>query len=338
MPKYDAFGREIGEDSLEGLGWTSGGAVPPAPEAPPEPVPRPAPVSPAAPPPVSVSGSPQPPPPTFTAPPTYTPPPPPPPPPAAAMPPLPLGRLRDAAVRPSPPPPRAARLPDHVAPDQPRDLHRDRRHGRAQTIKDATDLNIGIGSDPTPIPFPGIKIGTDGKEGNDAKPPVGLAPRSMIRPAAFKVAIADLKKRKLGQVRNLRLAPERIDTQLLTSGGRLRSVQHTYDGEFRKFSLSGAGFKHLGTIPFAQARSQRPAATGQGRGRAPPQVTGEDQLPGRLRVRRPGDLGGVLQGRADLPGRRARQAHAPRQLESDRPPAGACERIHSRSVASATRA
>src|SRR5690349_18062769 len=48
MPKYDAFGREIGEDPLAGLGWTTGGPVPPsrvppatAPSPPDAPPPRP---------------------------------------------------------------------------------------------------------------------------------------------------------------------------------------------------------------------------------------------------------------------------------------------------------
>ena len=40
MPKYDAFGREIGEDSLESLGWSSGGTVTPSPEPAPEAPPR----------------------------------------------------------------------------------------------------------------------------------------------------------------------------------------------------------------------------------------------------------------------------------------------------------
>src|SRR3954447_15312601 len=57
MPKYDAFGREIGEDSLESLGWSSGGTVTPSPEP-------------------AAQAPPTPPPPRASAPPTSAPPPP----------------------------------------------------------------------------------------------------------------------------------------------------------------------------------------------------------------------------------------------------------------------
>ena len=242
MPKYDAFGREIGEDSLEGLGWTAGGTVPPAPQ----PVPRPEPVSPA----VSVPPIAQPQPAATSTP-----------------------QTQSAFDAPPPPPPQSSTVFG-----TPQFKRVRRRRGPAgirimsrlitlvvfvaiaatvvpnitRDIKDATDIKIDLGGDPTPIPFPGI--GKDGKEkqSKPAKPPVGLGPRSMIRPAAFRRTMADLRRRELGQVRSLRLAPERIDTQLLTSRGRLRSVQHTYAGDFQQFSLSGGGLAHLGTVPFAK--------------------------------------------------------------------------------------
>ena len=253
MPKYDAFGREIGEDPLEGLGWASGGTVEPAQEVQPEPVPRPEPVMPTAAPEASYTATPQPPPRVMT----------PPPPPAAARP-------------PQPPPPVMSSSGGTVPPVMQQFMRPRRRRplgfrlmsrlitlvvfiaiavtvvpNLTSGIKDATDLNIDI--DRPDIKFPDI-------EGAPAvaEPPVGLGPGSLIRPAAFRRALADLRGRDLGRVKNLRLAPDRIDAELLTSGGRLRSVQRAHDGEFRQFSVSGSGFGHLATIPYAEIEPGAP--------------------------------------------------------------------------------
>ena len=142
----------------------------PAPEAPPEPVPRPAPVTPAAPPPASVSGPPQPPPPVSAAR------------RHAASPPHAAAGRREPARRRRPPmpqfvpppPPRPRRLPDDVAPDQLAifvAIAVNVVPGLFNGIKDATDLNIGIGRT---RPSTSRTSTARPAGGQDAKPPVGL--------------------------------------------------------------------------------------------------------------------------------------------------------------------
>jgi hypothetical protein len=221
MPKYDAFGREIGEDSLEGLGWTSGGAVTPAPPTPPEPEPA----APQAPPPVS-----------------FGPPPPPPPgsPPPAAAPPLSTRPRRRGG-------PPGVRLMSRL-------ITLAVFIGIAATVvpslssnfKDATGIDINVSPDNTPIPFPG----SDPEK--PAKPPVGLESRSLIRRPALKRALADLQRRKLGRPKSLRVAPDRIDAELLTANGRLRSVQVNTTDDFRQFSVTGPVFRSLGSMSWSK--------------------------------------------------------------------------------------
>jgi hypothetical protein len=90
-----------------------------------------------------------------------------------------------------------------------------------------------------------------------AAPPVGLGPRSLIRHANLAPAVAKLRH-GLGRLTNLRVAPESIVAQLVTKGGRLRSVQIHADGTLDKISLSGPGFTSVPTIPFSGIDTRAP--------------------------------------------------------------------------------
>ncbi len=229
MPKYDAFGREIGEDTLSD--WRGGD------DAPAESAADVAARAAAAGPPFI----PQSPPPVAPAPsePSFTAAPPPAPPPA-------MTTMRSGGGN-----------PGYSVPSLPRRRRRTRPRVVAWLIVVAAFVLGGnfIGSldspdsivrrivpEVTAIPFPGTE-GVDGPD-KEAAPPVGLGQNSMIRPGPLRKALADLSSKKLGRPYSLRLAPERIDAQMLKSG-RLHSVQLTFDGGFREFSVTGAGFGHL---------------------------------------------------------------------------------------------
>ena len=234
MPKYDAFGREIGEDTLSD--WRGGDSAPAesaadvaaraaaagppfVPQSPPPPV-APAPAEP-----------------SFTA-----------------------------APPPSPPPVTTMRSggghPGYSVPSLPRRRRRTRPRVVAWLIVVAAFVIGGnvVGSldspdsivdrlvpEVTAIPFPGAE-GVDGPD--EAAPPVGLGQGSMIRPGPLRKALAELKGKQLGRAYILRLAPERIDAQMLKSG-RMHSVQLTFDGGFREFSVTGGGFSHLDAYALA---------------------------------------------------------------------------------------
>jgi hypothetical protein len=233
MPKYDAFGREIGEDSLESLGWSSGGAVTPSP--PPAPAPAPATETPPPPgePPAAVFGTP-----------------PPSEPPSAVF-----GTPPPAAGPPRPrPTPAFQRRP------------RRRHSGGARIMSRLISFAIiaGIAAAVIPSVSSRVKDATDGikidipdvqtpslPKTETAKPPVGLGPRSLIRPAAFSRALRDVRGRRLGRLTNLSIRPERIDLQTVRNG-RLTSSQFSTAGGFRKFSTSGPGFSGTTTIPWGK--------------------------------------------------------------------------------------
>jgi hypothetical protein len=98
-----------------------------------------------------------------------------------------------------------------------------------------------------------------------APPPVGLEARSLIREDNFARAMNTLADSGLGRPTYLRVAPDRIDTQLI-EGGTVHTVQITPDGELREFGSSeGTGrpiaFKAID--PAAPERLVRRGATGK---------------------------------------------------------------------------
>ena len=103
--------------------------------------------------------------------------------------------------------------------------------------------------------------------------PSGLSSNSMLTRRNFDRAMDRLSKSGLGRMRSVAIRPERIDGQLLTKGGSLRSVQiRSDDAEIKQFGTSGSGFGHLETIPFAKIDTGAPARLARsaaGRARLP---------------------------------------------------------------------
>jgi hypothetical protein len=99
-------------------------------------------------------------------------------------------------------------------------------------------------------------------------------PASLLRAGALAGALRRLQGR--GRLRLLRVAPDRVDAQLVTGSGALRNVQVTDAGELRDFGAAGAGAGGLPTIPFAQVDARAPArmvrAAAARSGRSPSRV------------------------------------------------------------------
>jgi hypothetical protein len=92
-----------------------------------------------------------------------------------------------------------------------------------------------------------------------APAPKGLGARSLVRQDTFAAALTQIRTNGGGRLTHLRLAPERIDAQLLTGAGRLRSVQIKPGGKLERFGPdSGAGFDQSSTIPFARLNPAAP--------------------------------------------------------------------------------
>jgi hypothetical protein len=240
VPKYDAFGREIGEETLEGLGGR--------PEATPRPVePRPEPAAPRA---------------AVPAPEAPARPEAPTPPDAAARQAL-AAQLRgaleqEAAARATATPP--------VGPVVRRSTARRGCLVAFVLIVAMAGLAVAgvvllVGSVKNEIDSGGssgtIRIPTE-KPAKPAVAPRGLGARSLVRRANFAAALKKLPGSGL-RLTHLRLAPEQINTQLLTRGGRLRTVLVQPGGAIERLGPdSGPGFDSTSTIPFARLRPGAP--------------------------------------------------------------------------------
>lgn len=87
--------------------------------------------------------------------------------------------------------------------------------------------------------------------------PTGLAGASLVRQDAFGPAMRRLRAKGYGRLTNVRVAPERINAQFLTKDGALLSVQLGFDGKLQSFGKSGTGFKSA-TIPFSRVNVAAP--------------------------------------------------------------------------------
>jgi len=111
------------------------------------------------------------------------------------------------------------------------------------TVQDATD---------------GIESVIKAPQLDEGPTPVGFGEGSLMRPAAVKSALAQLNADEV-RLTNLRLAPERIDATLLTTEGRLRHVQIKPGGKLERFGTDGSeGFDKTPTIRFAALRPGAP--------------------------------------------------------------------------------
>jgi hypothetical protein len=108
---------------------------------------------------------------------------------------------------------------------------------------------------PAPAPAPARRAPGDRTPASPSETPA----RSLLTRRAFAPALAGLGKSGLGRLRTLTVRPRRIDAQLLTPGGRLRSVQVASGGAAHTLATSGAGFGALPTIPFARVDAAAPA-------------------------------------------------------------------------------
>ena len=226
MPEYDAFGREIGEDTL--AGWRTGsGAQPPQPA----PAPQQAPPQQAAPqraaPAAVTSGDP-------------------------------LG----GAAAPSAPP---------VVPQTRRERKRQSSGGLGAPRRRRRGIRLVVLLIVAWVTF-NVISGIAGKVDEvartitipnvsppeAAKAPVGLEQGSLLRPAKFREAIAQIRRRGGGKLQNLRVAPERIDATLISDRGTLTHVQVSVTEGYRRFSESGPGFTASDTVPFGKLDARIP--------------------------------------------------------------------------------
>jgi hypothetical protein len=100
-------------------------------------------------------------------------------------------------------------------------------------------------------------------EPDAAPPPVGLEADSLIREDNFADAMQTLADSGLGRPMSLRIAPERIDAQLL-DGSTLHIVQLTPDGELRELATSqgnGQPIAYKAIDPSAPERLVRRGST-----------------------------------------------------------------------------
>jgi hypothetical protein len=98
-----------------------------------------------------------------------------------------------------------------------------------------------------------------------APTPVGLEANSLIRRDNYAAALATLEESGLGRPTLLRIAPERIDAQLL-DGDTIHVVQVTPDGELREFASSqgtGRPLAYKSLDAGAPERLVRRGATGK---------------------------------------------------------------------------
>jgi hypothetical protein len=226
MPKYDAFGREIGEDTLAGLGGDSSPQArpAPAPEATDgwsEAEPAAEPVFSASPTEVPIAAPQQPRPPSFSIPGQI---------PVTGRPKKRrnafggLGCLVSLLVMGT-----VIAVPVFVVIAIVGDT--------ADTIDDVRDA-FEEGQDritPTPVE-------------EAAPPPAGITGDSMIRPANLAGAIAVLREQK-GDLGSLTLRPDRVNAELITRRDNERNVVLTYDGELRKGDPVDVGIPQ-DTIPW----------------------------------------------------------------------------------------
>jgi hypothetical protein len=109
----------------------------------------------------------------------------------------------------------------------------------ADTIDDVRTQIEGATDD---TPTPGIE--------EVAPPPTGIEGRSMIRPANLAAAIAELKQQK-GDLGNLTLWPDRINAELVTKRDNETNYVLTYTGELREGDPVDVGIPQE-TVPWGR--------------------------------------------------------------------------------------
>jgi len=144
----------------------------------------------------------------------------------------------------------------------------------------AAAVIVGIGGEDKVVtvtmtgPAPAQAASTPSAPAAQGTAPPPARPRSLIRSAALSIALRKLQGR--GRLRLLRVAPDRVDAQLVTGAGALRNVQVTAGGELRDFGTAGSGAGGLATIPLTQVDTAAPGrivrAAARQSGRSPSRV------------------------------------------------------------------
>lgn len=99
-----------------------------------------------------------------------------------------------------------------------------------------------------------------GEDEPDATPPAGLQKRSLVLRGNLAPALRRLERRSGGgRVRLLRIAPDRIDAQVITPELRLRNLQHRFTGETQVLSdRSAPGAGTLATFTWKDVDASAP--------------------------------------------------------------------------------
>jgi hypothetical protein len=125
----------------------------------------------------------------------------------------------------------------------------------------AAAVIVGIGSNENSSSSSGLSVGssielptaaTTPQSGNAAPPARSLIDRTAVAGALRKL-------RGHGRLRLLRVAPDRINAQLITPAGALRNMQVTADGGLQDLGAAGSGLGGLPTISFSQVDPAAPA-------------------------------------------------------------------------------
>jgi hypothetical protein len=248
VPKYDAFGREIGEETLQGLGETSKpawerdweqeradreAAFQSAAEAPPAPAsPKAAEAAPAAP----------------EAPPAQA---------TSVRPDAEQRRALAAQITSALKQAEAAKRaqPQFTAPAR-------KSAGRGCLVAMIVFISVAgllVAGVVGLVSSVDVKSGGSGITVKPSKPdPKGFDQGSLVREANVADALTQIQSEG-GKITNLRVAPERIDAQLLTPQGRLRSVEIRPGEELQRVSPdSGSGFDNTPTIPISRINPAAP--------------------------------------------------------------------------------
>ena len=235
--EYDAFGRKVGEDSLAGLGWTSGSAPAPPPQQPVAPPPvAPAPIAPPPPmaPPVASVGAP------------------------ALAPPPPVAPMTPMAPAPPPfaPAPPVSSVPARA---------RRRRNPAGGLVRLVILAAVGFGiyqgasgGDDSASSIKAVPSAPGVEAPSTQSPPAPAAAQDLTQPRAFGAALSALRGRRYGRLLTLRISRDRLDA-IFRGSGKQRVVQVKPGPSVEEISSSTGAYPSDGTFALSVLRPAVPA-------------------------------------------------------------------------------
>ncbi len=118
---------------------------------------------------------------------------------------------------------------------------------------------LTTGVDGVTVPsLPNVPTAPVAAPAGPATAPVGFGPGSLLKAGNLKRALALLRSEG-SRARSLRVAPERIDATIVTASGFIRQVQVTWEGKRTRFSQTGPGFTQASTYALADLDAGAPA-------------------------------------------------------------------------------